>query len=65
MSMVICPHCGARVFTITGWADLDHCPDCGRVLAPAGTIKGSVHETVRREARRFSRAKQTTEKDRS
>lgn len=30
---VTCRHCEAKTFTITGWADLDHCSECGHALA--------------------------------
>jgi rRNA maturation protein Nop10 len=33
MPLVRCPHCGPRTFSIESWADLDHCPRCGRPLA--------------------------------
>jgi ribosomal protein S27E len=55
MPVVTCANCGERVFTITGWADLDHCPACGRVLAPEGRIAKDVREQIRREAGRFTR----------
>lgn len=55
MTVVTCPNCGERVFTITGWADLDHCPACGRILAPEGRIGKDVREQIRREAGRFTR----------
>lgn len=32
MPLMRCPHCGEDTFTITGWADLDHCSSCGRPL---------------------------------
>jgi Zn-finger nucleic acid-binding protein len=53
MSTIVCPHCGERVFTISSWADVDHCPECGRVLAPDGAIEGKVREQIQREAGRF------------
>ena len=56
MTMIICPHCGERVFTISGWADVDHCPECGRVLAPEGAIERKVRERIQREAGRFRKA---------
>jgi len=45
MPKVTCPGCGERTFAITGWADLDHCANCGRPLAtsdinPAGPNRG-------------------------
>jgi hypothetical protein len=62
MSMMMCIHCKERVFTIVGWADVDHCPECGRVLTP-GAIQRRVHEQVVREVRRFDRGERTTEKN--
>jgi hypothetical protein len=32
MPMVTCPSCGEDTFTVTGWADIDRCPYCGRPL---------------------------------
>jgi hypothetical protein len=32
MSVVHCPHCGAKNFTIESWEDLDHCSSCGKPL---------------------------------
>jgi hypothetical protein len=32
MTMITCPRCGEQTFTITGWADLDHCASCGQAL---------------------------------
>jgi hypothetical protein len=31
--LINCPHCGKTMFRISGWADLDHCLDCGKPLA--------------------------------
>ena len=36
MPLTTCPGCGEQTFTITGWADLDHCANCGRLLAMRG-----------------------------
>jgi hypothetical protein len=32
MPTVICRSCGESAFTISGWADADRCPNCGRPL---------------------------------
>jgi hypothetical protein len=31
--LIDCPHCDKKTFTISGWADLDRCPGCGKPLA--------------------------------
>jgi len=32
MPLIACSKCGEDTFTITGWADVDHCPYCGASL---------------------------------
>ncbi|HEY8466258.1 MAG TPA: hypothetical protein VIL04_05590 [Solirubrobacterales bacterium] len=52
MPLVRCPHCGEDTFAITGWADLDHCANCGRPLAQARVVERAAVEIAwrRREA---------------
>ncbi len=40
MSMIICPSCGEPTFVITGWADLDHCANCGEPLRDVAARPG-------------------------
>jgi hypothetical protein len=49
MTTLICPSCGEDVFTITGWAEVDHCPYCSRPLAIRRIRMPNV-ERLRREA---------------
>ena len=42
MPLIRCPHCGDDTFTITGWADLDHCATCGRPLGGGRIELGAV-----------------------
>jgi DNA-directed RNA polymerase subunit RPC12/RpoP len=37
MSVVRCPHCGAKNFTIESWEDLDRCSSCGKPLGEEGS----------------------------
>jgi hypothetical protein len=45
---VTCAGCGATVFTIAGWSDLDHCPACGRRLAVGEPVGGRFVPRVER-----------------
>jgi hypothetical protein len=65
MAITTCHHCGERVFTITGWADLDHCPSCGRVLARQDPVVGKVRAQIKRESDRLTRAGRERSKPRS
>ena len=38
MSLVRCPYCGAKNFTIESWEDLDHCSSCGKPLGKGGPV---------------------------
>lgn len=35
MPLIRCQQCGEDTFAITGWADLDHCANCGELLVGA------------------------------
>lgn len=65
MSIITCHHCGERIFTISGWADLDHCPSCGRVLARQDPAVGKVWAQIARESDRLARARRTRSKSES
>ena len=45
MTMITCPSCGEETFTITGWADVDHCANCGRPLTGAELEPADVDPT--------------------
>ena len=42
MPYLKCPHCHESTFTFAGWADVDHCPECGHVLSERTTGAGAV-----------------------
>lgn len=51
MAMIRCPYCDEETFTITGWADLDHCASCGRPLGERTIEIGAALDAMRRFAR--------------
>jgi ribosomal protein L37E len=53
MSWINCPLCGARNFTVAGWADLDRCSSCGQPLAtpPTRELTDSGRVAAARSAR--------------
>lgn len=56
MPLVSCPHCGEDTFTISDWADLDHCATCGRPLGAQPIELGSaVTAKLRVQGRRPGR----------
>jgi hypothetical protein len=54
MPLIRCSHCGEDAFSIEGWADLDHCPSCGRPLARRPIEHGDVMGAKRLLKGRFS-----------
>ena len=56
MAIVTCQECGERVFTITGWADVGHCPRCYAPFeSEAGSGRPDESVANARPARRFRR----------
>jgi hypothetical protein len=61
MSLMKCPHCGAKNFTMEGWEDLDHCASCGEPLGEVG--RGSSEGRKRPSRRAAAEARMSAGRD--